>query len=112
MVFDGLSKILRQSQAAGSPVSAGSPGTGIPHPEEPMNPSATIANTNADSVVTRWLQDWGVPPRHWDHWKKAIDLQVYEVYPPSLGLSQETPAGAWEADGKRHLAIKPWRHCS
>lgn len=107
MVFDGLSKILRQSQAAGSPVSAGSPGTAIPHPEEPMNPSATIANTNAVSVVTRWLQDWGVPSRHWDHWKNAIDLQVYEVYPPSLGLPQETPAGAWEADGKRHLAIKP-----
>ena len=85
-------------------------GSTLPHPEEPMNPSATLANTNVNAVMTKWLQDWGVPTRYWDYWKKAIDLQVYDVYPASLvamGIRQNTPAGTWEADGKRHLAIKP-----
>jgi hypothetical protein len=82
----------------------------IPHPEEPMNPLATLANTNVAAIITKWLVDWGVPAQHWDHWKTAIDIQVYDIYPPSLtamGVNQDTPAATWEADGKRHLAIKP-----
>ena len=111
MVFDGLGKIFQQAQGAAAPKPSGSPGsssgTALPHPEEPVNPSATIANTNATAVINKWLQDWAVPARYWDYWRSAIDLQVHEVYPASLGMAQETPAGAWEADGKRHLAIKP-----
>ncbi len=82
----------------------------IRHPEEPMNPLATVENTNTSAVVARWLGDWAVPGQHWDYWKTAIDIQVYETYPPSLiamGITQDTPALTWEADGKRHLAVKP-----
>ena len=82
----------------------------IPHPEEPMNPSANLANMNAIVIMTKWLQDWSVPGQYWNYWRTAIDLQVYDNYPASLlamGLTQETPAAAWETDGKRHLAIKP-----
>ncbi len=81
--------------------------SGIPHPEEPMNPMATLANTDVNVVMNQWLHDWAVPAQHWDHWKSTIDVQVYEVYPDSLGMRQDTPAGTWEAGGKRHLAIKP-----
>jgi hypothetical protein len=82
----------------------------IPHPEEPMNPSATLMNTNVAAVITKWLLDWGVPSQYWDYWKTAIDMQVYDIYPPSLlsmGLNQDTPSATWDAGGKRHLAIKP-----
>jgi hypothetical protein len=103
MVFDRFFKNTVNQPAASS-------GLALPHPEEAMNPSATMANTNVDAVMTKWLRDWAVPAQHWDYWKKAIDLKVYDVYPPSLtamGIKQETPAGTWEAGGKRYLAIKP-----
>jgi hypothetical protein len=82
----------------------------LPHPEEPMNPLATIANTNVAAIINQWLSGWGVPTQYWNSWKTAIDIQVYEVYPPSItamGINQDTPAATWDADGKRHLAIKP-----
>ncbi len=75
-----------------------------------MNPMATLANTGVSAIINQWLREWAVPAQHWDYWKSAIDVQVYEVYPSSLlasGMTQETPAGTWEADGKRHLAVKP-----
>jgi hypothetical protein len=82
----------------------------ITHPEEAMNPLATLANTDLKATINKWLLDWEVPAHYWEYWKTAIDVQVYEVYPPFLtasGLSQDTPACAWDADGKRHLAVKP-----
>ncbi|XUX00683.1 MAG: hypothetical protein TUN42_01505 [Dehalogenimonas sp.] len=75
-----------------------------------MNPSATLASTDLVATLNKWLMDWEVPVQYWDYWKKAIDVQVYESYPAFLtasGMSQNTPAGAWDADGKRHLAVKP-----
>jgi hypothetical protein len=84
--------------------------TTIPHPEEAMNPSARIANINVNAIMTKWFQDWQVPSQYWDYWKTAIDIQVHDVYPASLlsaGIKQDTPAGTWEAGGKRHLAVKP-----
>jgi hypothetical protein len=81
----------------------------VPHPEEPVNPSATLANTDLNAVMTQWLSEWGVPAAYWNHWKQAIDIQVYDVYPDTvlaMGLNQDIPAAAWEAGGKRHLAIK------
>lgn len=82
----------------------------LPHPEEPMNPAATLANTNVNSVITRWFQDWGVPAQHWNYWRTVIAFHVHDNYPASLitmGISQDTPAATWEAGGQRHLAIKP-----
>jgi hypothetical protein len=84
--------------------------TTLPHPEEPMNPVATLANTNAAAIITKWLTDWEVPAQHWDYWKTAIDMQIHDIYPDSLirmGINQDTPSATWEAGGKRHLAIKP-----
>lgn len=81
----------------------------IPHPEEPMNPMVNLANIYANTIISQWLQDWGVPVQHWNYWRMAIDLQVYDNYPASLlamGLTQDTPAAAWEANGKRYLAVK------
>jgi len=84
--------------------------TDLPHPEEPLNPAATLANVDVNAIISKWLTDWGVPQTWWFTWKKAIDVQVYDVYPPSIlaiGAKQDTPAMTWSADGKRHLAIKP-----
>ena len=110
-VMDKVRRIIATFQGATPPAPIASPVTSqplaIPHPEEPMNPAATLANTDVTVIMTKWLRDWGVPPQHWDYWKTAIDMQVYEVYPGSLGMRQDTPAGTWEAGGKRHLAIKP-----
>jgi hypothetical protein len=100
-MFDALNKILNTPRTQIP---------SLPHPEEPMNPSATLTNTEVNTVINKWLTDWGVPPQYWDHWKKSIDIQVYETYPPSLiamGINQDTPALTWDTDGKRHLAIKP-----
>lgn len=75
-----------------------------------MDPSATLDNTHADAVIAKWLTDWAVPEQHWDYWKTAIDIQIYETYPPSLiamGITQATAALTWEAGGKRRLAVKP-----
>ena len=86
------------------------PPVSLPHPEEPMNPSATLATVDVNSVITRWLTDWAVPQTWWFHWRNAIVVEVYEVYPPSIlamGIKQDTPAVTWSADGKRHLAVKP-----
>ena len=103
MVFDRLFKSFSQPPGTGqSPV--------IPHPEEPMNPAATLANTDINTIISKWLQDWGVPQAYWNYWKTAIDIQVYDVYPDSLtamGLKQDAPACTWETKGKRHLAVKP-----
>jgi len=83
---------------------------GIPHPEESMNPSATLTNINVNEIINKWLTGWEVPNEHWTYWKSTIDLQVYAIYPASLiamGLKPDTPAGTWESGGRRHLAIKP-----
>jgi hypothetical protein len=110
MIFDKLRKIFTQSIDM-ERVSTVKPNfMSIPHPEEPMNPSATLAHTDTMKILTKWLSDWGVPEQNWEYWKTAIDLQVYESYPQaliSMGIKQDTPAATWEAGGKRHLAIKP-----
>jgi hypothetical protein len=82
----------------------------LPHPEEPMNPAQTLSNTDIDSTINQWLQNWGVPAQYWDQWKRAIEIQVHEVYPNTIlamGVNQNTPALTWEEGGKRHMAIKP-----
>jgi hypothetical protein len=114
MVFDRFVKAFQQPQPGTPPNSPNQPaasgGLVLPHPEEPMNSAATLANTDATVVIAKWLQDWAVPAPYWEYWKTAIDIQVYDVYPPAItamGIRQDTPAGTWEAGGKRHMAIKP-----
>ncbi len=101
-IFDAFNTLLKAAAPPNAMV--------LPHPEEPMNPAATLAAVDVAATVSKWLVDWGVPAQYWDFWRTAIAIEVYEVYPPSLlsiGLKQDTPSGTWEADGKRHLAIKP-----
>ena len=101
-LFDALNKLLNTPGK--------NPITALPHPEEPMNPSATLANTDVTAIITKWLLDWEVPAPYWDYWKAAIDMQVYEIYPASIiamGLNQDIPSATWEAGGKRHMVIKP-----
>jgi hypothetical protein len=82
----------------------------IPHPEELMNPAATLENSNVPAVIERWLTAWEVPAQFHNYWKTAVAVQVYTVYPPSIlamGISQDAPAATWIAGGRRQLAIKP-----
>jgi hypothetical protein len=73
MVFDKLLKIFLESQAAApqAPEPTTPPVTSkplaVPHPEEPVNPSATLANTDLNAVMTQWLSEWGVPAAYWNH---------------------------------------------
>lgn len=78
----------------------------LPYPEEPMNPAATVDNIDVAAILRQWLVNYRVPAEHWDYWLNQIDIQVYDVYPESMGMSQDTPAGTWESGGIRHLAIK------
>ena len=116
MVFRRLFKKLTESQATkgaetmSSAASAGGQAFTLPHPEEPMDPAARLANIDVTAVINQWLSAWEVPPRYWDYWQTAIDLRVYETYPASvmaMGINQDTPAVTWEEGGRRHLALKP-----
>ena len=101
-IFNALNSILN-NQAPGKAMT-------LPHPEEPMNPSATLANTNVAAIIEQWFVHWAVPQQYQDRWKNVIEIQVYDIYPASIiamGLNQDTPAATWEADGKRHMVVKP-----
>ena len=79
----------------------------ILHPEEPVNNDRTVANTDVDSIMTKWLTDWKVPGNHWEHWRKVIEIHLYDAWPQNMlarGIQPDTPAATWEANGKRHLA--------
>jgi hypothetical protein len=117
MCFKWLSNIFNPQETKPAPTPTSEPAfpsipwdsPDIPHPEEPVNNSATLANTDTDTIFNKWLSDWIVPSQNHGYWKTAIDIQVYDVYPASIiamGISQEIPAATWSADGKRHLAIK------
>ena len=81
----------------------------IPHPEELPDYEAT-ADIEPLPIINDWLLYWQVPTEYWLYWQSAIDVQVYETYPDYMiawGVSPDAPAFAWEADSKRHIAIKP-----
>jgi hypothetical protein len=71
----------------------------IPHPEEPVDPSRTIDNTDLSAAIEQWMIDYNVPEIHRDHWRNNI------VY--SLDENLPGPAATHEEDGVRHLAIQP-----
>ena len=41
----------------------------LPHPEEDMNPDATIENVRIYTVLNQWLTDWRVPSQFWVYWR-------------------------------------------
>ena len=73
--------------------------TKLPHPEEPMNPMATVENIDVDAVLNKWLTDWNVPLEYWDYWKHQIVITIDPMFP--------YPAGTWEQDGLRYLTAQP-----
>ena len=57
-IFNALNSLLK-NQAPGQVMT-------LPHPEEPMNPSATLANTNIAAVIDQWFAQWAVPAQYQD----------------------------------------------
>jgi hypothetical protein len=79
----------------------------ILHPEEPPNPGQKVANTSVDNIMIKWLTDWKVPAKHWNHWRAAILIKIYDSWPPDMVKDKTKPepaAIAWEEKGKRHFA--------
>jgi hypothetical protein len=71
----------------------------IPHPEEAPDYSKTVENTDLVSALNRWEIDYGVPESYRDYWKTKIII--------TLDVNLSYPAGTYEADGVRHLTIRP-----
>lgn len=84
----------------------------LPHPEEPVNPDQTVANTPISDVFQKWYNNWFVPEEYREYWRTAIDVQVYDSYPPSIlamGVNANTPGVSWAGGGKRYYAcLAPW----
>jgi hypothetical protein len=79
----------------------------LTHPEEAKDDNATVENTDIYEVMTEWLRQWSVPSEYWTHWREAIVVQLYDVWPSEMlatGIKADTPACTWESGGKRHLA--------
>lgn len=80
----------------------------LPHPEEPINPSQTVANVNPMQTVQDWLYFWNVPEKYWDYWQFQIKFNVYDTWPPeclALGIQIDTPAYAIDVGSGRQLNI-------
>jgi hypothetical protein len=112
-VFERFLKSLLHSAVTVPPKQSSLPAVphslSIPHPEEPVNPLATLANTDSAAIINKWLMDWAVPLQNHDYWETVIDIQVFDIYPQNIiamGINQEIPAATWFADKKRHLVIK------
>jgi hypothetical protein len=71
----------------------------IPHPEEPMNPQATVDSVGIDAVRMEWLVKWLVPPDEWDYWKSIPIYVTEETY--------GYPAFASLGGGEAKLFINP-----
>jgi hypothetical protein len=103
-----LSKLFKKKSQAVDPITP-SPVLKIKFPEEVPDYSKTPNNTDINTVLREWFKQRDVPAIYQDYWLKAIDIQVYDIYPQSIlamGITQDTPALTWEDDGKRHMAIK------
>jgi hypothetical protein len=71
----------------------------LPHPEEPRNDAQTMANSDVQATLTRWMADWGVPSE-WDaYWRSQIVISLKDDIP--------YPAGTYGQDGKRFLNVRP-----
>ena len=71
----------------------------IPHPEEPPNYDQTVNNVSFDSFLLKWFETYNVPTEYRPFWMDKIVVELTDEIP--------YPAGTWEQDGVRHLAIRP-----
>ncbi len=80
----------------------------IPYPEEPEDPSKTIANTSIADVMNRWMVNYNVPGTFRDYWRTAIDIKVFDNWPPDIfvrfpGLNPLAGDFTFSEGGTRHL---------
>ena len=71
----------------------------LPYPEEKPNYSQTIDNVRPLNVVDKWLHDYNVPFEFYDYWQTKIII--------TIDLTIPYPAGVWEENGVRHMAVRP-----
>jgi hypothetical protein len=76
-----------------------SPPTGLPHPEEKPDYSRNLENTSFISVMDKWFEIYSVPEQYRGFWQDRIAATV------TVEISY--PAGTWDQDGIRHLAVRP-----
>jgi hypothetical protein len=82
------------------PTSGPAPGQlSIPYPEEAPDYSRTIENTDLDAVLNEWEVKYNVPIEEREYWKTKIEIKLDVTIP--------YPAGTYEANGIRHLTIRP-----
>ncbi len=81
----------------------------LPHPMEPENPMQTMDNVDVAVTLTKWLTDWQVPVEFWNFWRTKIIIKVDPTFAvqiaPNVWIAK--PAGSWDENGVRHLAIRP-----
>jgi hypothetical protein len=70
-----------------------SPAVTLPHPEEPMNPNATAANTSVRGVLAEWMEIWEVPLSSQPYLYNVIGIYVVDVFPDWLAAILKDPAG-------------------
>ncbi len=60
----------------------------IPHPEEPINPLATLENTFIEQVFSKWFIEWEVPIEYYPFWL-GIDIKLAkELSSPAATFSE------------------------
>ena len=52
----------------------------LPHPEEPVNPQATIKSVDIKGVVKEWYDNWGVPLIHQPFWDDVSIVLVENLF--------------------------------
>ena len=78
---------------------ASTPALEIPHPEEQPDYSRNIHNISFPEVLHKWFTIYQVPEQYRTFWQHMIAV--------SVRTDISYPAGTWEQDGIRHLAVRP-----
>jgi len=113
MCWSKLSKLFRRKKTATTSketVAAANPGittttlsasppSSLPHPEEQPDYSRNLENTSFTDVLNKWFEVYNVPEQYREFWQDKIAVTV------TVDISY--PAGTWDEDGKRHLAVRP-----
>jgi len=84
-----------------------------PYPEEKQDTARTVANTNVREVLEQWANERHIPMLQWDFWFNQIYIQIYDTWPIEIivrfGIHPDTPAFAYESQGKRYLcSLASW----
>ncbi len=78
----------------------------IPHPEEAMNPSATLENTAMNQVINKWFTDWEVPDTQHAFWLGVNIALVENLTVLVSGQSIKVPAATYAEIPRMHIDPK------